>query len=141
VNECVLIHATTVSLDGRAVVLRGPSGSGKSDLALRLIENGILISDDQTRLERRETQIFATAPPTIKGLLEVRGLGLIKVPTIDEAPVALIVDLMEVRHIERMPRPEQLQTEILNVTLPRLALDPAKPGAPARIRMALLQSQ
>jgi HPr kinase/phosphorylase len=139
VNGSLSIHATTVSLDGQAVVLRGPSGSGKSGLALRLIENGILIADDQTRLDRRGNQLFASAPPTIKGLLEVRGLGLVKVPTVDEAPVGLVVDLMDIRHIERMPLPHDLETEILNLTLPRLALDPAKPGATARIRLALRQ--
>jgi HPr kinase/phosphorylase len=132
-----MIHATAVSLDGQAVILRGPSGSGKSDLALQLIETATLISDDQTRLQRRGGEILASAPARIKGLLEVRGLGIITVPTIDEAPVALIVDLLPVDQIERMPAPEDQRTELLGITLPRLALDPLMPSAASRIRRVL----
>jgi HPr kinase/phosphorylase len=136
-STTLLLHATTVCLDGGAVVIRGPSGSGKSDLALQLTETATLIADDQTRLERRDNQLFASAPPRIKGLLEVRGLGIIKVATIEEAPVALIIDLVPANQIDRMPKPEDLQTELLGLTLPRLALDASTASAAMRIRMAL----
>ncbi len=88
------IHATTIAIAGRAILITGPSGIGKSDLALRLIDRGArLVSDDYTRLRRAGDLILATAPDNIAGLLEVRGLGILRFPVINEARIALHVEL------------------------------------------------
>jgi RNase adaptor protein for sRNA GlmZ degradation len=131
-----LAHATCVALEGRAVLLRGPSGSGKSDLALRLIAEGArLIADDQTVLTLRDGRILASAPASIAGKLEVRGLGIQRVPSLGEAPLALIVDLVGPGAVERLP--EGQSEELLGVLLPRFALDPFTASAPAKLRLAL----
>src|SRR5580693_1856546 len=92
--EMLLAHATTVAIDGRGVLLRGPSGSGKSDLALRLIDAGArLVADDQSELSRHGETIIVRAPAAIAGLIEVRGVGILRVDTIAEAPLALVADL------------------------------------------------
>lgn len=88
------LHATTVCLNGRAVLIRGASGSGKSGLALRLIGLGAgLVADDRTRLWRDADTIMADAPAAIRGRIEARGVGLLKCPAAGPAPLALIVDL------------------------------------------------
>src|SRR5712691_5925657 len=103
-SEPLLIHATAVAIDGHAVLLRGPSGCGKSDLGLRLIDaGGRLVADDQSELWRRGDALFVRAPATIAGLLEVRGVGIVRLDALDEAPVALIADLVEPEKIERLP--------------------------------------
>ena len=72
------VHASTVAVDGRAVLITGPSGSGKSDLALRLLDRGfILVSDDQTIVKKDGDRLLASAPPNIAGKLEVRGIGIV----------------------------------------------------------------
>ena len=87
------VHASTVAMDGRAVLINGPSGSGKSDLALRLLDRGFtLVSDDQTIVRREGDRLIASAPPTIKGKLEIRGIGIVEMETVDNVPVALLVD-------------------------------------------------
>ena len=140
----LLVHATCIALDGgagpRGILLRGPSGAGKSDLALRMIDQGAhLVADDQCALTARRagkaTQIIARAPAAIAGALEVRGLGLRDVPSVAEAPVALVVDLAAAETIERLP--EAASEEILGVAVPRLHLDPFAASAPAKLRLAL----
>src|SRR3954454_10030977 len=97
-------HAAAVAIDGRAVLLRGPSGSGKSDLALRLIEAGArLVADDQSEVWRQGDALLVRAPSTIAGLIEVRGLGILRLDALAEAPVGLVADLMAADRIERLP--------------------------------------
>ena len=75
------VHGTCVEIRGRAVLLRGPPGSGKSDLALRLIECGArLVADDRVVLHGEEGVLYAFTPPAIAGTIEVRGVGLLRVP-------------------------------------------------------------
>ncbi len=100
-GQLILANITAVAIDGRAVLIEGASGSGKSSLALALIERGaLLIGDDAVTLERRRDELFANPPPNIAGKLEIRGVGLVDMPT-TSAPLALAIALDETA--ERMP--------------------------------------
>ena len=89
------LHGTSVSIDGDGVLFRGPSGSGKSDLALRMINFGAqLISDDQVCLTRRNDNIFMSSPPTIRNSLEVRGIGIVNTIAQNEAPLILVLNML-----------------------------------------------
>lgn len=134
-----LLHATAVQLDTPdgpvGVLLRGPSGSGKSDLALRLIDAGArLIADDQTRLAARGGRLFASAPAELAGTLEVRGFGLTGVAAAPEAEVALLAELDAQTADERLPEEESVL--LLGCRVPRLRLDPRAPSADAKLRLA-----
>ncbi len=130
------VHATAVAIDGRAVLLLGASGSGKSDLALRLIDRGAkLIADDQTRLRRREEALIASAPSEIKGLIEVRGLGIVAVPTLAEAPVRLAVELVRSEAVERLPEPDW--AEFLGVRVRRIKLAAFEASTVAKLHLAV----
>ena len=132
----LLIHATAVAIDGQAVLLRGPPGAGKSDLALRLIDGGAcLITDDQAVLHRRDAQILVRAPAAIAGLIEVRGLGILRIDPLEEAPLAVVVDLVPPAQIERVPEPRS--ERILGVAIPSIALAPFEASAAAKLRLAL----
>ena len=99
-----LMHGTAVALDGWAVIFRGPSGAGKSELALRLIHmGGLLVSDDQIELSERGGLIYAGPPAVIGGMMEVRGIGVVKVEHQERAPVALLVDLVPHEDVPRHP--------------------------------------
>lgn len=130
------VRATCVAVRGRAVLLAGRSGAGKSDLALRLIDRGAtLVSDDYTLLRRSKEGLLAGAPATIQGRLEVRGLGIVELPAVADVPVALIVALDE--PVARMPD-EPLPTRLVaGVALPVLALAGLEPSAPIKVEMAL----
>jgi serine kinase of HPr protein (carbohydrate metabolism regulator) len=130
------VHATCVAIDGLGILLRGPSGSGKSDLALRLIDGGAqLVSDDYTVLENRGGHLIATAPESIKGMLEVRGLGILPVPARPRVVIGLIIDLVTDASIERLPDPD---TAIIDdaMPVPRVRIAPLEASAAAKVRMA-----
>lgn len=135
----MLVHATTVALGQNGVLLRGPPGSGKSDLALRLIEQRQcgLIADDQTDVFLRGKGVWARCPPALRGRIEVRGLGIVKVKPHRPCKVSLIVDLVGPGNIERMPDRNSLKAELLSVVIARIELDPFQASAPARVRAAL----
>jgi serine kinase of HPr protein (carbohydrate metabolism regulator) len=129
------VHASTVATGRRAVLLSGPSGSGKSDLALRLIDRGFtLVSDDQTIVRREGDRLIASAPPTIAGKLEVRGLGIVEMETASNIPVALFVELTS--DIERLPD-ENRERSILGVELPLISIDARTASAPSKVALAL----
>ncbi|UVO55825.1 HPr kinase/phosphorylase [Sphingomonas sp. SUN039] len=129
------LHATTVSVGGRAIMIEGVSGAGKSDLALRLIDRGaLLVSDDYTFVQRRAGRIVASAPATIAGKIEVRGLGILDMPNVAEAPVALVVTLGE--PAARLPEPGQARS-LLGVDIPLLSLDGREASAPFKAELAL----
>lgn len=130
------IHASTVALDGRAVLIMGPSGSGKSDLALRLIDRGfVLVSDDQTIVKRDGDRLIATAPPNIAGKLEIRGIGIVEVDRVRDVPVALLVELRS--EIPRMPDDDSRERSFLGIGLPMISIDAVPASAPAKVAFAL----
>ena len=129
------VHASTVAADGRAVLITGPSGAGKSDLALRLLDRGFtLVSDDQTIVRREGDRLIATAPPTISGKLEIRGIGIIDMETLSNVPVALLVELTS--DIQRLPD-DSRQRPILGVPLPLITIDAMTASAPSKVALAL----
>ena len=129
------LHASCVAIGERAVLIEGPSGSGKSDLALRLIDRGAhLISDDYTMLLRRGNQVFANPPATIAGKMEVRGLGVLPMLHVDNLPVALMISLTSDH--SRMPF-ERTTRSIAGVEVPVVALDSFPASAPIKVEMAL----
>ncbi|MDX1574730.1 MAG: RNase adapter RapZ [Kiloniellales bacterium] len=118
------------------MLLRGVSGAGKSDLALRLIDQGArLVADDQTQLTLTDGLVLARAPQTIEGQMEVRGLGIAELAPLSDVPVGLVVDLVDGRSVERLPEGETCT--ILDVRLPLMRLDPFEASAPAKLRLAL----
>jgi serine kinase of HPr protein (carbohydrate metabolism regulator) len=129
------LHATTVAIDGRAVLLSGASGAGKSDLALRLIDRGAtLVSDDYTLVERIDVGLRASPPATISGRMEVRGLGIVAMPYVQNAPVALMVDLSA--PVDRLPMTPQHRT-IAGLDVPLVQLAPLEASAPIKVELAL----
>jgi serine kinase of HPr protein (carbohydrate metabolism regulator) len=129
------LHASTVAMDGRAVVISGPSGSGKSDLALRLLDRGFtLVSDDQTLLRRDGDRLLATAPPNIAGKLEIRGIGIVDMERLSDVPVALLVELTS--DIQRLPD-DSRERPILGVNLPLISIDAMTASAPSKVALAL----
>jgi len=129
------VHGSTVATGGRAVLITGPSGSGKSDLALRLVDRGfILVSDDQTIVKKDGGRLVASAPPTIAGKLEIRGIGIIDMEQIDNVPVALIVELTG--DIQRMPD-DSRERPILGIKLPLITIDAMTASAPSKVVLAL----
>jgi len=128
------LHATTVAIDGMAVLIAGVSGSGKSDLALRLIDRGaILVSDDQTLVARAGATLLARAPMTIAGRIEVRGIGLLAMPYVEDVPVALLVRVDGA--IERMP--ERSVRNIAGIDVREVAIAPFEASAPIKVELAL----
>lgn len=129
------IHATTVCRDRRGVMILGTSGAGKSDLALRLIDRGFtLVSDDQTYVELLGDRLVASAPLTIAGKLEVRGIGIVELAFERDVPVALVVELNT--EVERLPERHAMRT-IFGAQVPLIMLDARAASAPAKVALAL----
>jgi HPr kinase/phosphorylase len=132
----IRIHGTSVALGGDGILLRGPSGSGKSDLALRLIDQGArLIADDQTELRLIGGEISMSAPSIIAGRIEVRGIGILRVPSTPAVTLRLVVDLVPSAEVERLPPARHC--EFLGRRVPLIALAPFEASAPAKLRLAL----
>ena len=133
-SEPVLHQATCVAVDGRAVLVHGDPGTGKSSLALALIDRGaVLVGDDGVALEARDGALSASPPPNIRGLLEVRNVGLLEFP-VTEARVALAVTLDP--DAPRLPDgPGTMR--LLGIDVPHFALFPAEAALPLRLEHAL----
>lgn len=129
------LHASCVASDGRAVLISGPSGSGKSDLALRLLDRGFtLVSDDRTIVRKDGSRLIASAPDTIKGKLEIRGVGIVDMDVVPDAPVALVIELTS--DIQRIPD-DSRERLILGIGIPVISVDAMTASAPSKVAVAL----
>lgn len=137
-----------MALGRRACLLRGASGAGKSDLALRFIalpdDGGArpeLVADDQVCIEARETGGLVASPaPTIAGKIEVRGLGIVEVPFLKAARLVLVCDLVGGDDVPRMAPEPMEQTKIAGVHVPLMSLNAFEPSAPLKLKIALLRT-
>lgn len=129
------LHASAVATEGRAVLIAGPSGSGKSDLALRLLDRGFtLVSDDRTLVRKDGDWLIASSPPNIAGKLEIRGIGIVDMDVVSEVPVALFVELTS--EIQRLPD-ENRERPVLGVRVPLISIDAMSASAPSKVALAL----
>ncbi len=131
-----IVHASCVAIGGRGVLLAGRSGSGKSDLALRLIDRGaVLVSDDYTELRGVGDSLLAQAPATIAGRIEARGVGLLDMPAAAGAAICLYADLD--RAPDRLPEAGTIRLAGLDIPLVRVSA--LEPSAPIKLEYALVQ--
>ena len=129
------IHSTSVVIDDNGVLILGDSGSGKSDLALRLIDNGAtLISDDISICRKNLNNIYLYCPPEIKGLLEVREIGIITVPFVERIKLRLVVNLKSINN-ERFPKDSTYK--ILGIKIPIINIEGKNSSAVAKIKVKL----
>ena len=132
----IQLHGSCVAIDGRGVLLRGPSGRGKSDLALRLIDGGArLVADDRVDLRAAAGRLNASAPEPIAGRLEVRGIGILEVLSAAATPLGLVVDLVAREELERLPEPRS--ASFLGIDVPLIRLVATEASAAAKVRLAL----
>ncbi len=135
------VHGSAVAIDGRGILIRGRSGSGKSSLVLGLIDRDPartrLVADDRVALAVDGDRLVATVPAAIAGKLEVRGIGVVDLPHVPSCPVALVVDIRPPAECERMPAAGALATTLLGIAVPRFMLPHGAPDGPARVRFAL----
>lgn len=123
------VHASAVKVGERAVLIRGPSASGKSRLAFDLILAGrarqlppaVLVGDDRVRLDTAGGELLVSVVPELAGLIEIRGLGIRRCDFVAKAAVCLVVDLAA-GDAERLPPPEALQISIFGVKIPRIPI-------------------
>jgi serine kinase of HPr protein (carbohydrate metabolism regulator) len=131
------LHASCVALNGRAILIAGRSGAGKSDLALRLIDRGArLVSDDYTMLRRVGGTLLASAPANIEGKIEVRGIGVVAFEQLEDVPVCLAIDLD--RAVERLPDPQDTFV-VAGVKVPVIGLNGLEASAPVKVELALAE--
>lgn len=131
-------HATLVVIGGKGVLLCGKSGAGKSDLAFRLIENhkAVLVADDVVLFSPQSDSLYGKAPDNLKGLLEVRGVGIAKYPYFDECKIDLVVDLLaEDEKVERLP--ETLKIRFFDYEMLYLKMNAFESSAPQKILLKL----
>lgn len=130
-----LYHGTTIAIGDAGVLIAGPSGAGKSDLALRLIDRGaILVSDDQTLLKRSGSKLIATSPGSIRGKMEIRGVGIIDMPSINDVTLRLVVRLSD--SYERLPMSRQVET-LAGIEIDHVRLKAFEISAPLKVEHAL----
>jgi HPr kinase/phosphorylase len=128
------IYATCINLGGFGLLLCGPSGSGKSDLALRMMDhNSQLVADDWVDLTLENGVLIARAPVSLRGLLEVRGVGIIEVPYGTSIQVQGMIDLVDSNEIQRLPDDQTVR--LLGVEIPSYQLDPWRMSATAKVQL------
>ena len=147
----LLVHGTCVALGGRGVLLRGVPGSGKSDLALRFISQfgagaggdtpiASLVADDQVLLTRIGDGVQARAPRTIRGRMEVRGIGIVDAAYEKTSSLVLIADLVAAEDVPRLPDFPLPYENVHGVALPVLKMYPFEISAPVKLKLALTGS-
>jgi HPr kinase/phosphorylase len=145
-----LLHGTCVALGRSAALLRGPSGAGKSDLALRFLflarrgpaalEPPTLIADDQVRVRREGARLLVEAPPTLRGKMEVRGVGIVDMKTVADAELVLVADLVAATEVERMPE-AGASVRLLGLDIAAVRLVAAEASAPIKLALALSRAR
>ncbi|SFV26283.1 HPr Serine kinase C-terminal domain-containing protein [Hyphomicrobium facile] len=144
-GEVERVHATAIAIGGRVALIRGASGSGKSDLAFRCLglplspivrDKVLLVSDDQVVLKQEGSFLHASAPAQLRGKLEVRGIGILEVDAVGEGNVVLVVDLVRDGAIERFPDPWQF-AHILGLDVPLIRLSPFESSSPLKLVAAI----
>ena len=136
-----LVNGTAVAWRGQGILILGPTGSGKSDLTLRLLDSGAtLIADDVVELKRVGSQLLLSFPPEgpadLKGKMEVKGLGIMSVPAApQEVPLSLVVQATAREKVALIP--ESLESEWLDLAVATIGIDLLEPSAPAKVRLAL----
>jgi HPr kinase/phosphorylase len=135
------VHASAVLLGETGILIRGASGSGKSSLVLELLRAdpaaAHLVADDRVILSAEHGRLVADVPEPLAGLLEVRGLGLVKLPCVAPVVIRLIVDLVARDEYRRMPEAADALTEVQGLSLPRLLLPIGEPRGRDRIYAAI----
>ncbi len=132
------VHGTAVLVGAEGILIRGASGTGKSALALALIERGArLVADDRLTLSACNGRIVATAPRATRGMLELRGRGLIEVACETSCVLRLVADIVDGEGLERMPEEHHLTTTLLGIALPRQPVPAAADWAIRLIEAAL----
>lgn len=130
------LHASCVAINSKGVLLLGKSGSGKSDLALRLMARGaMLVADDQVLLSHHNGHLVASVDDSIRGLLEIRGIGLVKYPVATNIPIALAVELVRREDMEHIPAPATWES--LGVKVPKIAINGFDSSSPDKIYAAI----
>ena len=132
------VHATALLVGAHGVLVRGASGSGKSALALALIERGArLIADDRVTLAKVHERVIATAPRATAGMIELRGHGILHEASERGGVIRLVADIVEEDMVERMPEPEELVTTLLGITVRRQPVPPHAMRAAQLVQAAL----
>lgn len=133
------LHASAIEVDGRGVLLLGDAGSGKSDLALRLIDRGArLVADDRVDLAREDGRMVMSAPDRLAGLIEVRGLGIFRIDRVARSPLWLAVRLIKRDSVDRLG--ERSYESLLDTNVSAIRIDPFEISAPIKIEWALRQA-
>lgn len=135
-----LIHASCVQFLSKGLLIVGPSASGKSDLSLRLMDEGAqLVSDDQVEIRAESTEtgpkILARAPQEIRGLIELRGYGIVTLPYEQSTYLDLVIELKPFKELERLSYLHAYQ--LLGCSLPKMMVDAAWPSSVSRIKVVL----
>jgi serine kinase of HPr protein (carbohydrate metabolism regulator) len=137
------VHATAVAVAGSGVLIRGAAGSGKSSLALALIEDARgdtkLVADDRVVLRPQGGALLASAPDALRGLIEVRGVGIVQRPFLPSVAIRLVVDLLPMEECERLPDAAERLRDLEGIAIPRLRLPIGIPDAATRVRIALAE--
>ena len=133
--EVKRIHGSSIVLEDNGVMITGESGSGKSDLALRMIDTGAtLISDDITICKKKLNEIYHFCPTQTKGLIEVREVGIMTVPFVEKIKLRMVVRLTD-ENLDRLPKIKFIK--ILGIKIPFLKMDGKNISAVAKIKVKL----
>ncbi|MEJ0011447.1 MAG: serine/threonine protein kinase [Bauldia sp.] len=133
------VHASVALLGERGVLIRGASGSGKSSLLLALISsaNAVLVADDQAHLRAEHGRVIAHVPDAIAGLMEIRGVGIVRRPHVASAPIDLVVDLLPLAECPRLPDADQAHAMLAGIAVPRIFIAVGAHDGVARVMAAL----